>query len=82
MRVRAKFQVQRISQVSWDPQVREVTLGAVCARSIPEDQKFAQCTPSGTLVMMIDNPPAAESFVLGKCVYVDFTEAPSAESGV
>lgn len=39
--------------------------------SVPEDQRYAQATPSGHLQMQVDNP--AVSFTPGKDYYLDFT---------
>ncbi|MGW1801528.1 hypothetical protein ACWCQN_37835 [Streptomyces sp. NPDC001984] len=39
--------------------------------SIPEDQRYAQATPSGSLQIQVDNP--AVSFEPGRSYYLDFT---------
>lgn len=78
--VRAKFTVTKVSKVSWNPSMVEVELSPVCADGIPENERFHKYTPAGTLRMSIDNPPAADVFLLGASFYVDFTpvEAPKA----
>jgi hypothetical protein len=43
--------------------------------TIPEDQRFAQYTPSGELWISVDNPDVV--FEPGKAYYLDFTEVPS-----
>jgi len=72
--VRAKFRVASITLYSETS--RQVKLSAVTADDVEENRRFHKYTPSGTIEMMIDNPPAADQFKLGKMVYVDFTEAP------
>jgi hypothetical protein len=44
-------------------------------RTIPEDQRFSDATPSGRLEMMVNNPAAIKQFELGKSYYLDFTPA-------
>lgn len=77
MNVRAKFKVSSIKYVDWNPDVRVVELTAATADGIPENERFHKYTPSGTIQMTIDNPPAAEAFKLGQMFYVDFTPADS-----
>lgn len=75
MGVRAKFQVNKISKVSWNKDVKVVELGAVCADEIEENQRYHKYTPSGAINITIDNPLASDQFELGKLYYVDFTTA-------
>lgn len=76
--VRGKFTVTSHKKFMWYPQQTEVVLTAEYDSSIPEDVAYAKATPSGTITMLIDNPPAVEQFALGKKFYVDFTEVPEA----
>jgi hypothetical protein len=39
--------------------------------TVPEDQRYAKYTPSGSLTIQVDNP--AVEFVPGKQYYLDFT---------
>lgn len=39
----------------------------------PEDQRYAQTTPTGNLTIQVDNPDV--SFEPGKAYYLDFTPA-------
>ena len=71
--VRAKFRVTKVAQTAWGNGV-ELTLSAEYDTSIPEDQRFAKATPSGTMTMYIDNPPASDYLKLGGYFYLDFTE--------
>lgn len=71
MSTRAKFVVEtRTESVSGF----KVLLRAVTSTS-PENAKFFNYTPSGTLEMGLVNPETAEQFVPGKELYIDFTEA-------
>ena len=72
--VRAKFQVSKVAKTSYG-QI-EVTLTPQYDQSIEEDKRFSKATPSGTIQLLIDNPPASDYLALGKFFYVDFTEVP------
>jgi hypothetical protein len=73
MQVRAKMAVIEVARNQWGS--RKVTFQPQYDQSIPEDQRFQKATPSGSIEMLIDNPPVAEFFEqnLGKAFYVDFT---------
>jgi hypothetical protein len=73
MQVRAKMEVVEVARNSWGG--RKVTLQPRYDQAIPEDQRFQKATPSGSIEMLIDNPPVAEYFEqnLGKQFYVDFS---------
>lgn len=73
--VRAKFRVQSITRTHWGSV--EFNLAPQYDDKIPEDRRFAKATPDGNLRMVIDNPPAAEFFELGKLYYLDFTPVPA-----
>lgn len=47
--------------------------------SVPEDQRYAQATPSGELWLNVDNP--AVSFEPGQAYYFDITPVPAAATG-
>jgi hypothetical protein len=76
--VRGKFMVTEITEMSWSKTARKVVLTPQYDTSIPEDQRYAQATPSGRIEMTIDNPPALAALPIGKQFYVDFSpvEAP------
>ncbi len=76
--VRGKFRVDKITRHAWSKEAGEVTLSAVCDDGIEENARYAKFTPSGSITMMIDNPPALAAFELGAEVYVDFTPVPKA----
>lgn len=71
--VRAKFKVTAITQHSWHPNLRSITMEPQYDPDIPEDQRFQEATPSGKLEMNVDNPAALEVLELGKTFYLDFT---------
>jgi hypothetical protein len=77
MSVRAKFRVASITEqadYSGQPsKTKVVKLACIYDQSIPEDQRFFDATPSGTVEMWINNPAALEQFALGKAFYADFT---------
>lgn len=75
--VRGKFFV--IGHEKWPGQDgTKIKLGAVSGsdKENQENVMFHKYTPSGTIEMFVNNPPAEAFFALGKVVYVDFTEAP------
>lgn len=69
--VRAKFMVTKVAKTNYGQ--TEVTLYPQYDNTISEDLQFSKATPSGTIQMMIDNPPASDYLELGKQFYVDFT---------
>lgn len=72
MRIRAKVQVMEQKVSHWDGG-RQKTIVAHCvhATEIPEDQRFAEATPSGRVELLVKSD-VAEHFPLGKQFYVDF----------
>jgi len=70
MNVRAKFRcmeiVNRIGHKSYK-------FSAVCADEVPENQRYHQYTPSGTLEITVTNPKV--DFQLGGFYYLDFVDA-------
>jgi hypothetical protein len=77
MSVRAKFQVQSIKELAWSKTHREITLAPQYDTSIPEDRRYATATPSGSIMLMVDNPAASDQLKLGEFFYVDFTPCES-----
>lgn len=73
--VRAKMKVTALTTHAWSPLAVSVRLEAQYSPEVPEDQRYAKATPSGHIEMVIDNPPVAEFFKLGRTVYVDFSDA-------
>ena len=73
--VRARFNLIKVAQVSWNPEARLLTFQAVSGGS-PEENTFARYTPNGTLEMTVDNPATAPFFELGGSYYLDFTRVP------
>lgn len=75
MSVRAKFQLHSITDHA-NSQAKTLKFGAVTADGVPENERYHKYTPSGSLEIYVDNPPAVEQFKLGEQYYVDFTPAP------
>jgi hypothetical protein len=73
--VRGKFVLNSITNHSWSPTAQTFNFGAVYDNTTEENKRFAKYTPSGTLSMTVDNPPAQEFFELGKSYYLDFSKA-------
>ena len=69
--MRAKFHV---NSVTHDGYGRSVKMQAVYDGS-PENNQFAQATPSGSLEMYISNPAALDFLEPNKDYYLDFTAA-------
>ena len=78
--VRAKFRVTKVAKTVYGANAGqvEVTLSPEYDKSIPEDVNFSKYTPSGTIQLLIDSPPASDQLALGKYFYVDFSEVPVA----
>lgn len=70
---RAKFVVEAVDKDSFPGSV-VVRLHAVYEGS-EENKTFWKYTPAGQITLTISNPSASEMFVLGKEIYVDFSEA-------
>ncbi len=70
-RIRAKFRCISETTNCFNPDSRIVKFMAMYDPDIPEDQRFATATPSGTLEMTVDNPAAR--FEVGQFYYLDFT---------
>ena len=70
--VKGKFRVSSVSNVGI---TKRVKLAAVADDTIPENQRYHKATPSGTIEIKIDNPPAADQFTQGKEFFVEFTPA-------
>lgn len=75
MTVRAKFQLQSVTDHHWSKGVKTLKFYASYDPSIPEDQRFSKATPNGSFEMTVDNPAAIAQFELGKQYYFDITEA-------
>ena len=78
MKVMAKFRCNSIELFSPEPGgSRRVKLSPVYPGNdaLEEDKAFWKYTPSGSLEMTIDNPPAADLFEIGKAYYLTFEAA-------
>ena len=72
-KTRCKFVVTAVTRTNWSPTGATLRLTTQYDSTIPEDQRFAIATPSGTIEINVDNPAAVEFLGLGKTFYVDFT---------
>lgn len=70
-RIRAKFHCQSETKHSWSVEARTYRFQAAYDPDLPEDQRFAKATPTGSLEMLVDNPAA--QFEVGMSYYLDFT---------
>lgn len=76
MGVRAKFQVESITERHYAPGIspqKTVRLSPRYDESIPEDQRFMKATPGGSFEMIVENPAALEQLVPGRYFYIDLT---------
>lgn len=73
--IRAKFRCNSVEHYGpTSPETaRTFRFTPVTASEVPEDRRFSRYTPSGELVMRVDNP--AVEFEVGGFYYVDFTPA-------
>ena len=78
-RVRAKVTVSNILKDRYDNVVVKMYAVYKGDESSPENESFSNSTPSGSVELTITNPAASEFFegLVGKYVYLDFTEASS-----
>jgi hypothetical protein len=76
MTVRAKFKLVEVHSLAWSGRAKRFKFSAEYDSSIPEDRRFAQATPMGTLEFLVDNPEAADRFEIGKSYYLDFSPVP------
>jgi hypothetical protein len=74
MAVRAKLRCQEITP--HDGGARTVRLNCEYDETIPEDQRFSEATPSGSVELYVNNPSAYAQFEVGKAYYLDFTPVP------
>lgn len=73
MTVRAKFTVSSLTKHHYNAGLTGVKLTCEYDPSIPEDQRFYDATPSGSIEMNVNNPAALAQLTLGAKFYVDFT---------
>lgn len=68
--IRAKFKCTSETRNAYSQDSRTYRFQAQYDPSLPEDQRFAKATPSGSLEILVDNPNA--QFTLGADYYLDF----------
>lgn len=76
---RAKFRCITESRSAFvvEGDVRTYEFQAMYDADVPEDQRYAKYTPSGSLKITVDNPNV--TFELGQQYYLDFTPAEVSE---
>ena len=78
LKVIAKFRCNSIEWYSPEPDgARRVKLSPAFPGkdATEEDKAFWRYTPSGSIDMYIDNPPASDLFEIGKNYYITFEAA-------
>lgn len=70
--VRAKLTVTSITD-HHNMSGKTIKFACVYDPAIPEDRRFCEATPSGSMELYVTNPAAIEQFAKGKSFYVDFT---------
>jgi len=73
--VRGKWKLSEIHQLDWSPTAKRYVFNAVCNDNTPENERYHKFTPTGSMSMIIDNPPAQAQFELGKEYFFDATPA-------
>lgn len=71
LKIRAKFAVSAVTSYN-DTHAKTVRLMPLYDPSLPEDQRFSEATPSGSIEMFVNNPSALDALVPGRKFYVDF----------
>jgi hypothetical protein len=71
MTVRAKFRCASVETYAQTSGHRNYRFSAMYDPEVPEDQRYAKYTPTGSLTITVDNP--AVNFEPGKDYYLDFT---------
>jgi hypothetical protein len=70
--VRAKLTVTSITE-HHNLVGKTIKLHCIYDPTIPEDRRFSEATPNGSMEIFVTNPAALEQFTKGKTFYVDFT---------
>lgn len=71
--IRAKFKCISETRSAYGIEgAKQYKFQAMYDATLPEDQRFAKATPSGSMEIFVDNPAA--QFELGADYYLDFTK--------
>jgi hypothetical protein len=81
MNVRAKFQLAAITDHAGFTSGKTFRFVPHYDTSIPEDKRFMEATPSGSIEMFVTNPAVHETFKNGDFFYVDFTPVAKDDEG-
>ena len=74
MTVRAKMVVSQVTHYKWGG--AEITFSCEYDKSIPEDRRFCEATPTGEAKMQVNVPGVVDQFPPGQTFYLDFTPVP------
>jgi len=85
MMTRAKFMLTAHTEMAYGPDSwrgHEFKFSAQYDPTIPEDQRFAAASPSGSMTVQVDNPAVIEAWspMLGKQFYLDLTSEDEANT--
>jgi len=72
--LRCKFVLRSITDFGGDR--REFTFDAIYSTETPEDKRFTQATPHGTLKILATTPHALEHLKIGRKYYLDLSPVP------
>lgn len=72
MKTRTKFQLQEIRN-HFGSDAKTFIFCTMYDTNIPEDKRFFDATPWGTIEVQVNNPKVLEEMTLGKYFYVDFS---------
>lgn len=75
MTVKAKFTVTQVTH--YEGTGAHITLEPRYDKTIPEDQRFHDATPTGKFEMYVSNRAVIDEMRPGKVYYVEFTAAPA-----
>ncbi len=70
---------EKDSKGNWRYEERPIDTVRMSPVTGDENERFWTASPSGSLELSMTNPAAAGVFKLGRCYYLDFTEAPEKE---
>jgi hypothetical protein len=73
MTSRSKFQLTKVTEEAYNKGTKKLAFTTVYDPNITEDKMFAQCSPCGTIEIVVKNPVALDQMKLGEFYYVDFT---------
>ncbi len=70
-KARCKFRVQEVTRMGSGGNMERIKLSAEYDPNDPDDTKFAEATPQGTLDFHLSNPALVGTFNPGEVYYLD-----------